>query len=363
LLLLLPLSGQSAAPEAPAPAPTPATIEPRRLVVEDGQLISHSFTVFVTYPITATMDPILRFTGSHLVTKPSSLETQPIKPQIVAEHQHRVITVNDVPLTVEGTLLMFDLSGHRIEFYKSAIRLLPMISWTEPASTAGQPPVVHQVVAESELYLGNMFGAVLWTLLTVGLILVLLLRWSVVKAPQITVFKPRPALLLVTGSDGFLSLWRTQLILWTIAVGAVVFLFGLLRLRVPEIPESLVALMGMSLLTGGLSAAKAKKDSPATPATPVIPATPTPLPTPIAWANPNEAKFADLISAWNAKIGRVELSVPKAQMVFWTVIVLFLFLVKSILLGALWPVPWEMVALTGMSQAGYIGDKFIQSST
>lgn len=42
---------------------------------------------------------------------------------------------------------------------------------------------------------------------------------------------------------------------------------------------------------------------------------------------------------------------------------LFLFIVKSILLGALWPVPWELVALTGMSQAGYIGDKYVQSET
>lgn len=48
-------------------------------------------------------------------------------------------------------------------------------------------------------------------------------------------------------------------------------------------------------------------------------------------------------------------------MVFWTVIVVCLFLVKSFLGDALWSVPWEMVALTGFSQFGYLGDKFVGS--
>jgi hypothetical protein len=28
--------------------------------------------------------------------------------------------------------------------------------------------------------------------------------------------------------------------------------------------------------------------------------------------------------------------------------------------GALWEVPWQMVALMGMSQAGYLGPKFVK---
>jgi hypothetical protein len=59
--------------------------------------------------------------------------------------------------------------------------------------------------------------------------------------------------------------------------------------------------------------------------------------------------------------GRVEgqLSLAKAQMVLWTIVMVVLFVVKSLLLGALWEVPWQMVALTGFSQGGYIGDKFV----
>ena len=81
------------------------------------------------------------------------------------------------------------------------------------------------------------------------------------------------------------------------------------------------------------------------------------------WTGPAlaRARFSDLISNWNNITQQVELSLPKAQMVVWTVIVLAVFIVKSFLLGALWPVPWELVALTGFSQAGYVGDKFVQS--
>jgi hypothetical protein len=37
--------------------------------------------------------------------------------------------------------------------------------------------------------------------------------------------------------------------------------------------------------------------------------------------------------------------------------ILVLFVVKSVLRGELWEVPWEVVTLTGVSQAGYLGDK------
>jgi len=52
------------------------------------------------------------------------------------------------------------------------------------------------------------------------------------------------------------------------------------------------------------------------------------------------------------------LSIAKAQMVFWTLLMMFIFVVKSILDGVMWEVPWEMVALMGMSLAGYLGPKF-----
>ncbi|MBI4621780.1 MAG: hypothetical protein HY736_01000 [Verrucomicrobia bacterium] len=362
------------APAAPAAATppiaavaTPPTIDPLQLVVDDGQLKSHPFQVFVTYPVTKDMQPSLYLTGMHWVTLPGELEGA-LTPLRVLPRQHRTILAGGIPASAEGTLLVFDLSRYKIEMFKSAARYWPILEWTEPVA-AGQPAAKRFLAADREIYLGNMPGAALWTAVTVGFIILILLWWSVSKKAEITKFTPRPALLLITGPDGYLSLWRTQLLLWTVAVGSVVFMFGLLRLHVPEIPETLVALMGMSLLTGTASAVKAKQSSPsATTATAVVgtpaapPVTgPVAVPAPVVF-NSGRATWADLVSVWNKATGQVELSVPKAQMVFWTVIILVLFLVKSVLLGALWPVPWEMVALTGMSQAGYIGDKYVQSS-
>ena len=52
----------------------------------------------------------------------------------------------------------------------------------------------------------------------------------------------------------------------------------------------------------------------------------------------------------------------KAQMIFWTVLTLVVFVAKSVTDGTLWPVPWQMVALMGMSQAGYVAPKLIPAT-
>lgn len=378
---------RESSPPPPASAPTSTSapalageIDPPQLVVADGQLKSHPFQVFVTRSVTTEMQPTFYLTGLHWITAPSKLE-EPLKPLRVLPRQRRTILIDGLPATVEGTLLVFDLSRFKLPIYKSAARYWPILEWTDPPA-AGRPATRQAMASEREIYVGNLPGAALWTLVTVGAAVLGLLVWSVSKRSQITKFQPRPALLLITGPDGYLSLWRTQLLLWTFAVGSVVFLFGLVRLNVPEIPETLVALMGMSLLTGTVSAVKAKQAAPAAavapaPANPppavappppaVVPAAPVVAPPaggqpPEIRFNPGKPSWADLTATWNKNTGQVELSVSKAQMVFWTVLILVLFVSKSILLGALWPVPWEMVALTGISQAGYIGDKFTHES-
>ena len=44
-------------------------------------------------------------------------------------------------------------------------------------------------------------------------------------------------------------------------------------------------------------------------------------------------------------------------MFFWTVLLIVLFVSKSVLDGAIWNVPWALVALLGFSQAGYLAPK------
>lgn len=369
---------QTAKQGVPVGPTAKSSIDPPQLISDDGQLISHEFTIFITYLLTSENQPLLHFSGSHLLSAKVGLELQPIPPTLVAPHQYRLVTVGNTTVPAEGTLLTFDLSGFKYPIYKAAIRLRPRIEWTEGPNSPGQPAVQRQILATDDVYLGNLAIAAVWTALTILLVGITAIMWSIQKAKQVTKFKPRPWLLLITGSDGYLSLWRTQLLLWTVAVGGVVFMYGLLRLHVPDIPETLVTLMGMSLLTGSVSATKSRQDTVAkiaqqnqNPPDQVVPAVAAAAPDPAVAAppappqviimNPSVARFADLISNWNVHTGQLELSIPKAQMVFWTVIILGLFVVKSFLLGALWPVPWAMVALTGFSQAGYIGDKYIQS--
>jgi len=58
-----------------------------------------------------------------------------------------------------------------------------------------------------------------------------------------------------------------------------------------------------------------------------------------------------------------ELSLAKAQMLFWTVLLILLFVSKSILEGGIWEVPWPLVALMGFSQAGYLVPKVADANT
>jgi len=111
-------------------------------------------------------------------------------------------------------------------------------------------------------------------------------------------------------------------------------------------------LMGMSVATGGLSAIAARSKQKYQDDTAESTEGPK---------KNHKPEFSDLISSYNQDLKVVVLSVPKAQMLFWTGIILILFVAKSILTGELWDVPWEMVTLTGVSQAGYISDKALQA--
>jgi len=153
---------------------------------------------------------------------------------------------------------------------------------------------------------------------------------------------------LLCSPDGTLSLWRVQLLAWTLAVGSVVVCFGLTRLNIPTIPETLIALMGMSLATGGLGYLGNGEHLQSTPVVANV-------------VNPQNKALRD-------RLGELlcdetgQLSVARVQMVFWTLSMLLLFLVKSVQESAVWEVPWTMVALMGVSQAGYVGPKFIPTT-
>lgn len=322
---------QQATPASTVPAgPFPATrtsSPTTRVYMPDGQLKSHSIRVYVTPDIPPDQHPRLRLLRSHAVTKKAVDDTRPEEPGLVAPHQEWNEVVGGQQVRRSGTLLLFDLS--RLDFdYKAMLRVRPVVSWGEGANE-------QVAVGEEEVNVGNIVAAIGWTALVVGstLLMVILLSRRMGGTP----------LLLLTGVDGHLSLAQTQIACWTVAVGSVVLGYGFIMLDIPTVPTSLLALMGASLTTGGVAFFQdAQKQRTAT--------------TTGVAATQRTLALGDLIRVFPP--GQVpELSLAKAQMLFWTVLLLVLFLSKSILDGTIWDVPWGLVALMGFSQAGYLAPK------
>jgi hypothetical protein len=310
---------------------------PLTLYMPDGQLASHSVRVYVTRDIPAAAGPKLQLFGDNAVIKaPSGSADGLWEPRLVAPGQ----TWNEpgpdgtTQVARTGTLLLFDLST--IAFDGRAMRrLMPVVKWADETQV---------VVGQGEINLGSTMWAGLWTsaLIVAALVMVLLLSWSRVA--------PWAPIQLLTGVDGHLSLAQVQVALWTVAVGSIVLAYGLVRLKIPDIPESLLVLMGASLATGGIGFFQDAQTQRA------AAAAGAPILQVGSW------HLSDLLRVFTPGAGQQpgELSMAKAQMLFWTVILIVLFVVKSVLEGDIWTVPWELVALMGFSQAGYLAPKLTQ---
>lgn len=298
-----------------------------RLYMPDGQLKSHSIRVYLSQEIQPDQEPRLMLLRSHAVTKKAVDEARQLMPGLVAPGQEWIETVEGVQVRRTGTLLLFDLSG--IDFGPRAmIRVMPVLSWMEGSTK-------HVAVGSREVNVGNSVTAVFWTAVIAGLALLFVmgLAWRSGKNP----------ILLLSGADGHLSIAKTQVACWTVAVGSVVLGYGFIRLEVPSIPLSLLVLMGASLTTGGIGYFKDAQDQKAAVAAGVA-------------TTKRSLAVGDLVNNFTA--GQPpELSLAKAQMLFWTLLLLVLFMAKSVLDGAIWEVPWPLVALMGFSQAGYLAPK------
>jgi hypothetical protein len=302
--------------------------QPLRLYMPDGQLKSHSIRVYVTHDIPASQRPRLRLLRRHTMTPQAVDEAALLEPGIVAAGQEWIEPVKGQDIRRTGTLLLFDLSHMRFGV-KAMMRVMPVVTWTEGGAE-------RIVIGTSEVNVGNILAIIVWTAVVVGVALLIIVMLSrMVGNP----------LRLLTGVDGHLSLAQTQVACWTVAVGSVVLGYGLVRLQVPAIPSSLLVLMGTSLATGGLAYFRDAQKQHAAVAAGAAPA-----------AHPLE--LADLVRVFTP--GQApELSLAKAQMLFWTVLLLVLFVSKSILDGVVWEVPWALVTLMGFSQVGYLAPKMV----
>jgi hypothetical protein len=343
---LLSIFALSASAQTLVPAPSPSVAP--QMNVPEGQLRSSPIRVYVSPTnLDDNVKPQLQLAPFKGWTKDTSVDAfAKHDPKLVAPNQSWIENVAGENVQRHGTLMIFDLSEFPIARYKASTRVIPILTWQSTGGDKGK--IVGQAI-----YLGNFWPAVGWTLIT----MIVLLRFIRSMAK-----KTKPSsLYLLAGPDNYMSLWRTQLAAWTIAVGSMVFLFGIIQLKVPRIPDSLVALMGLSIATGSLSAVadktKSQKMAQAAAASAADLTQSSAAPTPA-----EKPRLFHLISSYDPSTKSVLLSIPKAQMVFWTGIILILFVLKSWLTGELWEVPWELVTLTGVSQAGYITDKAVETS-
>jgi hypothetical protein len=312
-------------------APPADTQAPRlTLYMPDGQLASHAVRVYVNHDIPSTAKPTLHLYGSNALTEAASTDSADWPPRLVApgqEWRQPSVDGEGPEITGRGTLLLFDLKPLTFN-YKAMRRVMPVLSWNE----AG---INRMAVGQREVNVGNIVLAAAWTGMVVGamLLIVIVLAWRRGGSPM----------LLLTGVDGHLSLAQAQIACWTVAVGSVVLVYGFIRLAIPEIPEALLVLMGASLTTGGLAFFRDAQKQQAAVAAGASPVTRT-------W------HWSDLVRSFETG-QEPQLSLAKAQMLFWTVLLIVLFVTKSILDGAIWNVPWPLVALLGFSQAGYLAPK------
>ena len=317
-------------PAVQPPAVQPATVQqpaPQaiRLYMPDGQLKSHLLRVYLTGNVLASQNPRLQLLRSHAVLRAEEHEEQPLEPSLVAPGQEWTETVDGKEFQRTGTVLLFN--ARDVPFgMRATIRVMPALVWTDAVGE-------RRVLGTREVNVGNIVAAIFWTVVIVGVSLLIVILLAK---------RDHPALFL-TGVDGHLSLAQTQVAMWTIVVGSVVLGYGFVRLQIPDIPTSLLALMGASLATGGVAYFQdARKQQAATVA--------GVAPTLRTW------RLGDLVRLFAAD-RPPELSLAKAQMLFWTLLLLVLFISKSILDGTIWEVPWPLVALMGFSQAGYLAPK------
>jgi hypothetical protein len=297
-----------------------------KMYVDDGQLASWDFRAYVVPDLPPGVKPILCLYPGHAVTSPMKGEQSAREARLIATHQTFVGGAREDGTDAShlGTLLTFAPVSDLIEPWKPVKRVRPVITWT------GAENVPVTVIASHVVNLGHAPTA--WAISIGAMVLCLALIILFARLSNM------PAISLLLHDDGHLSLSKAQMAWWTIVVGVVMIYFAGISVDLPDLPSSIVVLMGMSLVTTGISyqASGTKATLDQTPAS----------------ANKRVWSLGDLIADTDNQDAGLSLS--RAQVLLWTIILSGVFVAKSVLMGKLWSIPWELVALMGVSQAGYV---------
>lgn len=378
-------SGAAAADPPAAPVAAGAT-SPNVVEMPDGQLESANLRVWLPQPLPVPGRIWLCLLTSHTAIDGVAKQLPALELALMAQGSHLVPVADGPAVAQAGTLLMFKSRTDLLPLWKPVMRVRPLLIW---ASADGS---LHQLIGGRDVHIGQAPAA--WALTAVGLLLFF--------GVMVGLTRRGPSMVgMLMGDDGHLSLSKLQMGLWTLAVGMVVLYFAILRLDVPSVPESLVALMGMSLATTGISfhaaaktaqavdqaagqataqanaqaAARADQAAAATVAqvAAAVPAdtdvtllmvSPPAPPPAVLRAVLRAAAAARVTWLWSDLVavdqddGSRVVSLARAQMLFWTGLLLIVFITKTVLHGSLWEMPWSLVALMGISQVGYLAPKF-----
>jgi hypothetical protein len=318
------------------------------LRMKDGQIKSHPIFVFVEgVDISKEKQPVLCLVAVDQKTKKIKKKDiqckgQYFEPFEVSPGQTTTIEINGSKRDIKGTIMLFDINNIDIPFYHVGMRAVPVITWIKNEIKPYPNMIQYEyanVIGDDEIYIGNSSGAMIWT----GFILLIIIVFLYIIIKKYG----KNFLNLIKINDGGAirySLSLTQMALWTLAVGIMILLFGFMYLKVPDIPDTLIALMGLSIITGSAGNYQNKLSQ-------------SKLSNNINGQTKgkiNEVKTSlyDLI-AITTESGRCP-SIAKVQHLFFTIIIIVLFVIKSIMDGALWPVPEELVVLMGISQGSHI---------
>lgn len=305
------------------------------LYFDSGQILEHTIRVYVNAEFDSDARPELC-----LERIQQGADCKTYRPFAVLPNQAYLADLDgDGPAgkeSISATLLLFDLSGFWncpadwSDCLASFKRSEPWLSWK------GDGGIVHYAAAQ-RTYLGVRSSGIFWTLaITLGFVAIV--AWFG-RTTGMGVWGT------VSTADGEMSVALSQMGLWTLAIGAAVLGFGLVRLEIPDIPNSLIVLMGMSVTTSAVGHWQTRKLKRATVA--------------LSGGRLQQKKpeLSDLFTITVEKPDGShvrEVALASVQIMFWTVITMIAFIVKSVEDGQLWEVPAELVALMGISQTGYM---------
>ena len=337
---------------------------PAKLYAPGSQLRSWPMRVFVTRDLPMEPPPVLTLSFGHAVLDAKQNSCADIPASQVARHQLWTggAGVDKADSQHVGTFLVFDLSSSNctFPFWKPMTRALPMVTWAESSKVCEE----CKIMGTEYINLGNPATALGLAAIIVAFIAGLIL-FVAERGRQGRVIE------LLFSSDGHLSLAMCQMALWTLAVGFMVLFELLIKLDAADIPTSLIVLMGLSVATTGASyRLNTRDDTPSGPgvqpvgqdgvqAQPQVPAPVAQAGNPAPRLSPRQRDWSvsDLVSIPSPDGTTTTLALSRAQMLFWTLIVVAMFIAKSVMSQSLWDIPWALVALLGVSQVGYLGGK------